>query len=201
MMRVFLATANLHKIKEIEKILETVPGVETITLKDGINIPEVIEDGKTFEENSIKKAVEIAKYLDMITISDDSGLCVEALNGEPGIYSARYAGEPGKDLDNNKKLINNLFNIKNRNAKFVCVITISDKNGKYRTFHGEINGEIIDEPNGSKGFGYDPHFYLKDYNKTMAELSEEEKNKISHRGKALKNLKIVINEVLKELSE
>ncbi|MGF6905511.1 XTP/dITP diphosphatase [Fusobacterium sp. PH5-44] len=200
-MKVFLATANLHKIKEIKKVLENVPEIEIITLKDGVIVPDVIEDGKTFEENSIKKAVETAKYMGMITIADDSGLCVEALNGAPGVYSARYAGRHGNDLDNNKKLVENLKNIENRNAKFVCVITIANKDGEYKTFYGEMYGKIIDEPLGTNGFGYDPHFYLIDYDKTVAEISDEKKNEISHRGMALKNLKKIINETLKELSK
>ncbi|MGL5368221.1 MAG: non-canonical purine NTP pyrophosphatase, partial [Cetobacterium somerae] len=122
-MKIFLATGNKKKIDEMSKILSGLD-FEILSIKDGIEIPEVIEDGDTFEENSKKKALEIAKFTNMITISDDSGLCVEALNGEPGVYSARYAGEDGNDAANNKKLIENLQGIENRKAKFVTVITL-----------------------------------------------------------------------------
>ncbi|MGL4896959.1 MAG: RdgB/HAM1 family non-canonical purine NTP pyrophosphatase, partial [Cetobacterium sp.] len=156
-MKIFLATGNKKKIDEMSKILSGLD-FEILSIKDGIEIPEVIEDGDTFEENSKKKALEIAKFTNMITISDDSGLCVEALNGEPGVYSARYAGEDGNDSANNKKLIENLQGIENRKAKFVTVITLGKPNGEYHSFRGEIEGVIIDEARGKDGFGYDPHF-------------------------------------------
>ncbi|MGL5950275.1 MAG: RdgB/HAM1 family non-canonical purine NTP pyrophosphatase, partial [Cetobacterium sp.] len=155
----------------------------------------VIEDGDTFEENSKKKALEIAKFTNMITISDDSGLCVEALNGEPGVYSARYAGEDSNDAANNKKLIENLKNVENRKAKFVTVITLGKPNGESYSFRGEIEGVIVDEARGAEGFGYDPHFYLPEYDKTFAEMPEI-KNQISHRAKALEALKGGIDKIL-----
>ena len=181
-LKIFLATANKHKIDEISNIFS------------GIEIPEVIEDGKTFEDNSKKKAVEISKFLNMIAIADDSGLCVDALNGEPGVYSARYSGT-GDDLKNNEKLINNLQGIENRNAKFVSVITLAKPNGETYSFRGEINGKIVDTPRGNTGFGYDPHFYVEEYQKTLAELPEL-KNKISHRAKALEKLKEELKNIL-----
>lgn len=158
-LKIFLATGNKHKIEEISDIFSDIENVEILSIKDGVEIPEVIEDGTTFEENSKKKAVEIAKFLNMITIADDSGLCVDALNGEPGVYSARYSGT-GDDLKNNEKLIENLKGIENRKAKFVSVITLAKPNGETFSFEGEILGEIIDNPRGNTGFGYDPHFYL-----------------------------------------
>lgn len=186
-MKIFLATGNKHKIEEIKKIFSK-EDIEILSINDGIEIPEVIEDGKTFEENSKKKALEISKFTNMITIADDSGICVEALGGAPGVYSARYSGENATDESNNKKLIENLKGIENRNAKFVCVITLAKPTGETYSYTGEIHGEIIDEPRGKYGFGYDPYFYVKEYGKTTAEM-EDFKNKISHRAKALAKLK------------
>ncbi len=182
-MKIFLATGNKHKIKEIEKIFK-MDNVEILSINDGIEIPEVEEDGTTFEENSKKKALEIAKFTNMITIADDSGLCVDALDGAPGVYSARYAGEHGNDLDNNKKLVRELQGIENRKARFVCVITLAKPTGETYSFRGEVEGDIIDVPQGTEGFGYDPHFFMKEYGKTLAEIPEI-KNKISHRARAL----------------
>ncbi len=194
-MKIFLATGNKHKIKEIEKIFK-MDNVEILSINDGIEIPEVEEDGTTFEENSKKKALEIAKFTNMITIADDSGLCVDALNGAPGVYSARYAGEHGNDLDNNKKLVRELQGIENRKARFVCVITLAKPTGETYSFRGEVEGDIIDVPQGTEGFGYDPHFFMKEYGKTLAEIPEI-KNKISHRARALEKLKENLDEILK----
>ncbi len=194
-MKIFLATGNKHKIKEIEKIFK-MDNVEILSINDGIEIPEVEEDGTTFEENSKKKALEIAKFTNMITISDDSGLCVDALGGAPGVYSARYAGEHGNDLDNNKKLVKELQGIENRKARFVCVITLAKPTGETYSFRGEVEGDIIDVPQGTEGFGYDPHFFMKEYGKTLAEIPEI-KNKISHRARALEKLKENLDEILK----
>lgn len=193
-LKIFLATGNKHKIEEISDIFSDIENVEILSIKDGVEIPEVIEDGTTFEENSKKKAVEIAKFLNMITIADDSGLCVDALNGEPGVYSARYSGT-GDDLKNNQKLIENLKDVENRKAKFVSVITLAKPNGETFSFEGEILGEIIDNPRGNTGFGYDPHFYVEEYQKTLAQLPEL-KNKISHRAKALEKLKKELKNIL-----
>ena len=193
-LKIFLATGNKHKIEEISDIFSDIENVEILSIKDGVEIPEVIEDGTTFEENSKKKAVEIAKFLNMITIADDSGLCVDALNGEPGVYSARYSGT-GDDLKNNEKLIENLKGVENRKAKVVSVITLAKPNGETFSFEGEILGEIIDNPRGNTGFGYDPHFYVEEYQKTLAQLPEL-KNKISHRAKALEKLKKKLKNIL-----
>ena len=194
-MKIFLATGNKHKIKEIEKIFK-MDNVEILSINDGIEIPEVEEDGTTFEENSKKKALEIAKFTNMITIADDSGLCVDALDGAPGVYSARYAGEHGNDLDNNKKIVRELQGIENRKARFVCVITLAKPTGETYSFRGEVEGDIIDVPQGTEGFGYDPHFFMKEYGKTLAEIPEI-KNKISHRARALEKLKENLDEILK----
>ncbi len=194
-MKIFLATSNLHKIDEIKKIFNIKDrNIEILSIRDGINIPEVIEDGNTFEENSKKKAITISKFLNMITIADDSGLCVEALDGEPGVFSARYS-EEGTDIANNKKLIKNLKGIENRNAKFVSVVTLAKPNGEVFSFRGEVDGIIVDEPKGKDGFGYDPHFLIPKYNKTFAEIPDI-KNEISHRSKALKKLKENLDKIL-----
>lgn len=194
-MKVFLATGNKKKIKEIEKILSGTD-IEVVSINDGIKIPEVVEDGETFEENSRKKALEIAKYTDMITIADDSGLCVEALNEAPGVYSARYSGKNATSEENNRKLIKEMEGKENRKAKFVTVITLCKPSGESYSFRGEIEGEIISEARGEDGFGYDPHFYLPEYGKTFAEIPEV-KNRISHRAKALEALKKEIKNIVK----
>ena len=193
-MKVFLATGNLKKIEEIKKIL-TDFDYEILSIRDGIKIPEVVEDGANFRENSQKKAVQIAKYLGIPAIADDSGLCVEALGGEPGVYSARYSGENATDELNNRKLISELSGVEDRRAKFVCVISFAKPNGAVYSFEGEIEGEIIEEARGTDGFGYDPHFYLKEYGKTFAEIPDI-KNNISHRAKALEKLKAGIKELM-----
>lgn len=196
-MKIFLATGNRHKIDEIKAIFSEISkekNIEILSIKDGIEIPDVVEDGETFEENSQKKAIEIAKFLNMIAIADDSGLCVDILNGEPGVYSARYSGE-GTDEANNRKLIKNLQGKANRKARFVSVISIAKPDGKVFSFRGEVEGEIVDEKRGDTGFGYDPHFYIEEYKKTLAEMPEI-KNKISHRAKALKKLKENLENIL-----
>ncbi|MFA6709297.1 MAG: XTP/dITP diphosphatase [Fusobacterium sp.] len=194
-MKILLATGNKNKIKEIKKILN-IKNIDILSIKDGIEIPDVIENGNTFEENSKKKALEIAKFTNMLTIADDSGLCVKALDGKPGIYSARYAGEHATDEENNKKLIQDLKGVENRKAKFVCVITLAKPTGETYSFKGEMFGEIIDEPRGKEGFGYDPYFYIPKYRKTTAEMSDK-KNEISHRALAIKLLKEKLSEILK----
>lgn len=196
-MKIFLATGNKHKIDEIKAIFKNVKDIEILSIKDGIEIPEVVEDGDTFEANSAKKALEIAKFTGMITIADDSGLCVDALNGEPGVYSARYSGEGATDASNNVKLIKNLQGIENRKAHFVSVITLGKPDGRAYSFRGEVEGEIIDIPRGDTGFGYDPHFYVAEYGKTLAEMPEM-KNVISHRANALKKLEVELEEILKD---
>lgn len=196
-MKIFLATGNKHKIDEIKAIFKNVKDIEILSIKDGIEIPEVVEDGDTFEANSAKKALEIAKFTGMITIADDSGLCVDALNGEPGVYSARYSGEGATDTSNNAKLIKNLQGIENRKAHFVSVITLGKPDGRAYSFRGEVDGEIIDIPRGDTGFGYDPHFYVAEYGKTLAEMPEM-KNVISHRANALKKLEVELEEILKD---
>jgi len=189
--KIFIATKNKKKINEINEILT---GYEIVSINDGFDTPEVIEDGNTFEENSKKKAVEIAKYLNMVTIADDSGLCVEALDGAPGIYSSRFAGENATDEENNLKLVETLKGEENRNAKFVCVITLAKPTGEAWSFRGEVQGEITEDRGQLDGFGYDPYFYLKDYGKCFSDIPEVKKE-ISHRALALKAMEKEIKNI------
>lgn len=196
MKKVFLATGNKKKIEELRLILADL-NYEVYSIADGIEIPEVIEDGDSFEANSQKKAKEIAKYLNYPALADDSGLCVSALDMRPGVYSARYAGDNATDSDNNKKLISELSGEENREARFVCVISVAKPNGEVISFRGEVKGEIVNEAKGSNGFGYDPHFYYLPFNKTFAELEKTEKNQISHRANAVKLMKNKIKDFLR----
>lgn len=200
MKKIVLASNNQKKIKEIKEVLKGLQ-YEVYSLND-MNIDiDVEEDGVTFEENAEKKAKEIYKYLEakgeenFIVLSDDSGLEVDCLNGAPGIYSARYAGEHGNDYKNNIKLLEDMkdFKGKDRSARFVCVIALVNENGEVETVRGEVDGYILEELNTEDGFGYDPLFFYEGFNKTFHEASMEEKNAISHRGNALKKLKEVLN--------
>ena len=203
MKRLILASNNKKKIKEIKEILKELD-VEVRSLEnENINI-EVVEDGKTFEENAEKKAKEIYEFLlkrgdkNFIVLADDSGLAVDYLNGEPGIYSARYAGEHGNDTKNNEKLLKNLMGLdkQNRRAKFICQLAMFTDKGEYFKVTGDVNGYIIEELHGEGGFGYDPLFFYEPLNKTFAQLTSEEKNEISHRAVALKELKKMISKLL-----
>ena len=153
-MKIILATKNKGKIKDFEKLTDKMD-IEVLSILDNIDFPDVVEDGKTFEENSAKKALEIAKYTGIITVSDDSGLCVDALNGEPGIYSARYSGEDGNDEKNIEKLLKNLSDVEknDRKAHFVSVVSIAFPDGTMKSFRGETQGEILFEKEGNNGFG------------------------------------------------
>ena len=182
-----LASKNKHKAEEIKNILGD--GFEVITQTEaGAGDIEVIEDGATFEANAIKKAEEIMRIVGKPTIADDSGLCVDFLDGAPGVYTARYAGENATDAENIEKLLDALDGVpeENRTARFVCVIAVAEQGRETITFRGECEGRIDFEPKGEGGFGYDPIFYLDEYRATMAEVSAEIKNSISHRSNALK---------------
>lgn len=191
MKKLIVASNNQHKIDEIKQILSNFP-LNIISLKEaGIDV-DVEENGTTFMENAHIKAMEIYKMLDKkcMVIADDSGLMVDALKGEPGVYSARYSGEHGNDKRNNEKLLSNLSGIEfeKRTAKFVCAIELIIDEERIINVQGEAKGYIIEEERGRDGFGYDPLFYVPKFNKTFAEMSPEEKNSISHRGEALKKL-------------
>ncbi len=188
-MNIVLATRNRKKIEEIKSILsvmEDPPGI--LTLDDFPECHEVKEDGETFETNAVKKAVYIAECTGITAIADDSGLEAEALKGAPGILSARYAGESADDRANFEKLLNEMRKVpgKNRNARFVCCIAMAFPDGDVKTFSGYVNGRIGTEPKGKNGFGYDPIFYPENSNRTFAEMNDNEKNSLSHRGMALR---------------
>lgn len=184
---IVLATTNKGKTREINELLKGFP-IEIKSLNDFGPIPEVIEDGKTFDDNAYKKASFTARVLGYPAMADDSGLCVEALDGAPGVYSARYAGENAKDADNVNKMLDDLKDKENRNASFKCVISIAVPTGAALTYEGECHGVITQEPAGDNGFGYDPLFFYPEFNKTFAQLSIQEKGSVSHRGKALKEI-------------
>ncbi len=195
-MKIFLATKNIGKINEFKKLVEN-KNLEVLSILDSEDIPEVEENGKTFEENSQKKAVEIAKYLNMVTISDDSGLCVDYLNGAPGIYSARYSGEDATDEKNIDKLLTDMKQAENREAKFVSVVSVGKPNGEVYSFRGEATGKILSERRGSNGFGYDPVFLSDDLGKSFGESNSDEKKSVSHRARAFEKLMSEFDKIIK----
>lgn len=191
MKKIIVASNNEDKIKEIKDILRDL-AYEIISLKEANILVEVEEDGTTFLANAYKKAKEIYKLRpDCMVLSDDSGLMVDILNGAPGVYSARYAGEHGNSKKNNEKLLYELKGKKfeERKAKFICAMVLIVSNEQVIKVQGEVDGYITEEEKGKDGFGYDPLFYIEEYNKTFAEMSSDDKNKISHRANALKKLK------------
>lgn len=187
MSRLIIGTNNQGKVKEIKAILGDFYE-EILSLKEAGIILDVEEDGDTFEENAIKKATEAARVSGCDTLADDSGLCVDALLGAPGIYSARYAGEEVSYEDNNKKLLKELEGVKDRSAKFVCEMALV-KGNEVITAFGEVHGFITERLYGGGGFGYDPLFYVPEYGKTFGQLNADVKNQISHRSRALAALK------------
>lgn len=184
-MKILAATNNKHKLEELKTILAP-QGIEVISAAEAGGISEVDEDQPTFEGNALKKATETAKEKNMIVFADDSGLCVDALEGKPGVLSARYAGPGATDQDRMSKLLRELKDKQDRSASFVCVIALASPEGPIGTARGECHGQIADAPAGKKGFGYDPVFIPAGYDKTFAELGENVKNLLSHRGNALK---------------
>ncbi len=186
-----IATGNRGKFTEIAHEFEDCP-VNCLSLKDLPPVDECEETESDFEGNAKLKARYYANKFHFLTLADDSGLEVDALNGQPGVFSARFAGEPCDDQANNDKLIRELAGIPQhrRTARFRCVMAIADENGTIvETTQADIEGEIIDTPRGDNGFGYDPHFLVPDMGKTTAEISMAEKNKISHRGKAARKMR------------
>jgi len=185
-----LATNNKKKVEEMRHIIGLMDKETRLySLKDFPEFEEAVEDGDTFEANAVKKAEHVAMHTKMTAIADDSGLAVDALNGEPGVYSARYAGEGADDAANNKKLLEALKDVpdEKRGARFVCCIAIATKEG-VETFTGYVKGRIGREPRGISGFGYDPLFYPEGKKMTFAEIGRDEKNVISHRAMALREL-------------
>ena len=192
---IVLATRNSGKVKEFQQLLEDFP-VQIKYLNDFGPIPEVEEDGTTFDDNAYKKAAFTAKVLGYPALADDSGLCVDALDGAPGVYSARYAGEDATDADNVAKLLEALKDEENRKAWFECVISIAVPTGAALTYEGRCEGVLTREPAGDNGFGYDPLFFFPEYNKTFAQLTIEEKGQVSHRGKALQEITQEMDKIL-----
>ncbi len=189
-MKLYCATTNPGKLREfrlaVEQFgngsfeIEVVPGLKELTP------PE--ETGATFEENAVLKAVYYSRFADGPLFADDSGLAVDALDGAPGVYSARYAGEEATDEDNNRLLLERMADVADRTARFVCVIALAERGQMIETFHGTVEGQLLDAPRGQNGFGYDPLFYHPPFGCTLAEASPERKLTVSHRGRALESM-------------
>jgi XTP/dITP diphosphohydrolase len=194
---VVIATRNPGKFREIEAILSPLH-LKLLSLRDFPDLPEVEEDGATFAENAGKKARAIARLTGRPAIADDSGLAVDALGGQPGVLSARYAGGNATDRERYQKLLDEMAGIPEgkRQATFVCVLAVAFPSGKMQVVEGECRGWITFAPRGKHGFGYDPIFFVPEFAKTMAELEPEVKNRISHRARALEKLKLILPEFL-----
>ncbi|MBD3183443.1 XTP/dITP diphosphatase [Candidatus Poribacteria bacterium] len=193
-----VATRNKKKLAEIKDLLAGLH-FNVLSTDDFPHIPEIEEDGETFEENALKKASEVAKITKKLTIADDSGLVIDHLDGKPGIHSARFAGENANDEDKNKKVLTLMKGVtmEKRTARFVCAVAIVNLKGENSIVKGIREGIITTEPKGTEGFGYDPIFLIPEYGKTYAELGVEMKNRISHRAKALdKTKKVLISSFL-----
>lgn len=197
---IVLATRNQGKVRELQEMLKDFP-VEIRSLSDFGPLPEVVEDGATFDDNAYKKASFTAKALGLPAISDDSGLVVAALEGAPGVHSARYAGPQASDADNIAKLLREMARVTDRRAAFECVISLAVPSGPALTYEGRCEGEITAEPRGEGGFGYDPVFYYPPLGRTFAEIELVEKNRISHRGRAISQLAAEFDQVLKWLEQ
>ena len=192
MEKLVLATNNAHKVHEIKRMLQGSAFAEVITMKEaGLDV-EIEETGVTFEENSLLKASVVCKLTGSPALADDSGLCVKALNGAPGVYSARYAGEEHDDNKNIDKLLLALDGVTDRSAEFVTVLSVVYPDGHKVVAVGKTDGYITEKRMGNGGFGYDPVFYSNDLHKTFGEATEDEKNAVSHRGRALQNLKNIL---------
>jgi len=185
--KILLATANQGKVKELRDLVQGLP-VQFVSLVELPDFPEVIEDQDTFEANALKKARTIAKAAGMVTLADDSGLCVDALGGRPGVYSARYAGEHATDAQKCLRILDEMRHVPDgqRNARFVCVLALVVPDGEENLFLGVCEGRITKELRGSAGFGYDPIFLFEPEGLTFAEMDRDAKNRVSHRGNALR---------------
>lgn len=197
--RVVLATRNQGKVKEFNKLFAEL-GWEAVSLAEFDGVPEVVEDGDTFEANALKKAVTISTYLGLPAVGDDSGLEVDALDGRPGVYSARFAGEHATDEENWRKLLRELTDVpdEKRTARFRCTLALVEPGREPVIATGSCEGVIAREPLGTNGFGYDPVFYIPDQGKMMAQLLPEEKNRISHRAQAMRALLAAIKREAQE---
>ncbi len=194
MVEIVIATNNVGKIKEIKDILDN-SKIKILNMKDFSHFPEVEEDGKTYQENAFKKAREVLEYTGKICLADDSGLEIDYLKGEPGIYSSRWENSDEERINKVLKLLEDVPTNK-RKAKFVCVAVLVFPDGKTYTVKEECHGSIGFMPKGEHGFGYDPIFLVPEYNKTFGELEDKIKNQISHRGKAMRKMANIINEII-----
>lgn len=197
MIELVVATKNKKKLGEIRDILRGMR-LKLSSLADYPRSPRIIENGSTFKENAVKKAIKNAAFTGRLTIGEDSGLCVQALGGKPGIYSSRFSGRAKSDLKNNRKVLRLLkgLPLQKRSASYVCAVAIADQDGLIGVVEGTCSGLIGSEMKGSSGFGYDPLFIVPAYKKTFAELGEGIKHKISHRFRALKKAKKVIQKYI-----
>lgn len=194
MLEIIIATKNLGKVKEIKDILDN-SNIKILTRKDFPQLPKIDEDGKTFQENALKKAGKISEYTGKVCLADDSGLEIDYLEGKPGIYSSRWGNN---DEERINKVLNLLENVpeNKRKAKFVCVLVLAFPDGRKYMVKEECPGKISFIPRGKYGFGYDPIFLIPEYNQTFAELGDKIKNQISHRGKAMRKMINIINELV-----
>lgn len=193
MRELLLATRNLEKARELSDLLDRA-GFRVTSLRDYPEAPHVVEDGTTFEENAVKKALAIARWSGRLTLADDSGLEVDALDGRPGVHSARYAGSNASDAENNQRLLKelSLAESRERSARYVCCLVLADASGVQEIICETCEGEIAETPQGSEGFGYDPLFYFLEFGTTFGNITLEEKQRVSHRGKALRKAVEVI---------
>ena len=198
-MELIVATKNKKKLKEIREIWRGL-GLKMTSLADYPKAPRIIENGKTFRENAVKKAVKTARFTRKLTLGEDSGLCVDALGGEPGIYSSRFSGKDKNDLKNNLKLLGLLsyLPLSQRKAHYICAVALADKSGLVGVVEGRCDGLIGFELKGKSGFGYDPLFIIPQYKKTFAQLGERIKHKMSHRFRALKRAKRMIQKYIEQ---
>jgi len=196
-MKLVIATHNKDKIREIRNKFASVESLALVPLNEFPGAPEVVEDGATFLENARKKADAIAQFTGQPSMADDSGLVIDALDGRPGIYSARYGGPGATDLERNRKILDEMRDVPpgRRGARFVCVIAIALPGGRCLTAEGTCEGVIAESMCGEHGFGYDPIFFLPSLGKTMAELPLDEKNRISHRARALDRAREILMEM------
>ena len=193
MLEILVATNNLGKVKEIKDILDD-RQIKILTMKNFPNLPKIEEDGKTYQENAFKKARKILEYTGKVCLADDSGLEIDYLKGKPGIYSSRWGNSDEERINKVLKLLEDVP-IDKRNAKFVCVVVLVFPDGKTYMVREDCKGIIEFQPKGKGGFGYDPIFLVPEYNKTFAELGDKIKNQISHRGKAMRRMIDIINEI------
>jgi XTP/dITP diphosphohydrolase len=186
-MKIVAATKNIKKLKEIREILGAIRDIELLSLNEFPEFPDIPETGSTFQENALIKAREVARITGLAALSDDSGLAVDALDGRPGVFSARYGGPDASDHDRCLKLLDEMKKVEHgRTARFICSMAVVLPDGREFTAEGTVEGIITKAPAGSGGFGYDPVFFVESSGRTMAELTPDEKNSISHRASALK---------------